>query len=76
MTKVTLIDAPRSYAEMAETKIQKWPLSAMVPNILAYCDLPDLYRELRNKDLQLIGLRDAAMQPVDSSGLQKGGLQL
>ena len=47
----------------------------MVPNILAYCDLPDLYRELQQKDLELISLRDAAMQPVkgDDSSSGKGG---
>lgn len=75
VTKVTLIDAPYSYAQMAESKMQKWPLSAMVPNILAYCDLPDLYRELQQKDLELISLRDAAMQPVkgDDSSSGKGG---
>jgi len=63
--RVTLIHAPASYAELAETPIQQWPYSAMLPGVLAQCDLPDIYRELAGKDLQLIEPWGAAMSAGD-----------
>lgn len=62
--QVTLINAPTSYQEMAETKMQQWPLSAMLPNVLAYFDLPDIYRELKIKHLELIDPLNALMKEV------------
>ena len=52
--RVTLIHPPRSYAELAETPLQQWPLSAMLPGVLPVFDLPDVYRELAEKDLEII----------------------
>lgn len=60
--QVTLINAPRSYAELAETRLQQWPLSAMLPHVLEHFDLPDVYRELEGKGLRLIAPWDAKMQ--------------
>ena len=64
LERVTLINAPSSYAEMAETKMQQWPLSAMLPHVLAQLDLPDVYRELEGKQLSLVSPYNAMMQTV------------
>jgi len=60
--RVTLIHAPVSCAQMAETPMQQWPLSAMLPGVLELFDLPDVYRELTKKELSLIEPWDAMMQ--------------
>ena len=62
VARVTLIGAPTSYADMAETRYQQWPESAMLSGVLTSFDLPDLYRELAGKGLELIEPRDAQMQ--------------
>lgn len=46
VTRVSLRHAPVSYAAMAETADYNWPLSVMLPNVLATFDLPDCYRVL------------------------------
>ncbi|MBF0244205.1 MAG: alpha/beta fold hydrolase [Planctomycetes bacterium] len=52
--QVTLIGALESFAGLAEAALQQWPLSALLPGVLAQFDLPDLYRGLAGKDLRLI----------------------
>lgn len=52
--RVTLKNALTSYAEVAETEDYRWPLAALLPNVLAHFDLPDCYRELEAKQLQQI----------------------
>lgn len=52
--QVTLIHAPNSYAALAEAPLQEWPFSAMLPGVLVHFDLPEIYRELAAKELQLI----------------------
>ncbi|HEY0968390.1 MAG TPA: prolyl oligopeptidase family serine peptidase [Opitutaceae bacterium] len=54
VTQVTFRHALRSYTEVAETETYRWPLSALVPAVLAHFDLPDCYRELERKGLKLI----------------------
>ena len=54
VTKVTLKNAPRSYTEIAEATDYGWPLSALLPGVLASFDLPDCYRELQKKNLVLM----------------------
>ncbi|MGC9317628.1 MAG: hypothetical protein ACP5KN_06265 [Armatimonadota bacterium] len=54
VTRVTLIRPLRSYAEVAESELHDWPLSALLPNVLEHFDLPDVYRALEAKDLQMI----------------------
>ena len=66
--RVTLINAPNSYSEMAETRMQQWPLSAMLPHVLEHFDLPDVYRELETRGLEMIEPWDAMMglkEPMD-----------
>ena len=44
--EVTLKNAPRSYAELAETEHQSWPLSSILPGVLGKLDLSDCHRAL------------------------------
>jgi len=63
--RVTLHNALRSYHELAQTAVHRWPLSAMVGGILAEIDLPDCYRLLRaKKRLRMIDPWDGRMRPV------------
>jgi len=64
--RVTLIHAPRSYSELAEAPMQKWPLSSILPGALTQFDLTDVYRELATKDLQQIESWGAAMQSANN----------
>ena len=36
-------DAPESYQSMVDKRVTDWPQSCMVPGILQYMDLPDVY---------------------------------
>ena len=51
---VTLLNAPVSYQQMIEDVMTLWPLSYMPQNMLKVCDLPDIYRALESKSLQII----------------------
>jgi len=51
---VTLKNALSSYADIAEARDYKWPLSALPPGVLNSFDLPDCYRELKKKNVQLL----------------------
>jgi dienelactone hydrolase len=52
--QVTLKNALSSYAEVAEAKDYRWPLSAFPAGVLTSFDLPDCYRELKKKNLKLL----------------------
>jgi hypothetical protein len=52
--QVTLKNALTSYTDIAESQTYAWPLSALVPDILKFFDLPDCYRILQNKNLKQI----------------------
>jgi pimeloyl-ACP methyl ester carboxylesterase len=52
--RVTLKNALTSYSDVAEAEQYAWPLSAMLPGVLASFDLPDCYRALKRKNLRLI----------------------
>jgi dienelactone hydrolase len=49
--RVTLKNALSSYADIAGTEDYAWPLSALLPGVLAKFDLPDCYRALAAKNL-------------------------
>jgi hypothetical protein len=54
-SQVTLKHALVSCADLAETELYRWPLSAFVPGVLQSWDLPDCYRELaRTRNLRQI----------------------
>ena len=52
--QVTLKNALTSYRDVAESEEYAWPLSALLPNVLAHFDLPDCYRALQAKGLRII----------------------
>jgi hypothetical protein len=54
VTQVTLKNALTSYTEIAESEHYEWPLSALLPNVLAHFDLPDCFDELKSKKLRRI----------------------
>lgn len=54
VTTITLKNALSSYHDLACSDVYTWPLSSLTPGILLRFDLPDLYRELATKQLQLI----------------------
>lgn len=54
VVQVTLKHALTSYAAVAESEHYDWPLSMLVPNVLAQFDLPDCYRVLERKRLRQI----------------------
>jgi cephalosporin-C deacetylase-like acetyl esterase len=47
--QVTLRHALNSYHELAANESYAWPLSCLIPNVLAHFDLPDVYRELEKR---------------------------
>jgi dienelactone hydrolase/pimeloyl-ACP methyl ester carboxylesterase len=49
VTRVTLKNALKSYADIANTEIYTWPLSAFVPGVLNSFDLDDCYDALEKK---------------------------
>jgi dienelactone hydrolase len=54
VNQVTLKNALTSYAAIAEAEHYKWPLSALLPDILKHFDLPDCYHALAAKKLRQI----------------------
>ncbi len=54
VSRLTLKNALRSYTEVAEATDYRWPLSALPPRLLSSVDLPDCYRELSKKRLDLV----------------------
>ena len=46
---VKLYDALENYTSLAERRVTRWPQSCMVPGILEYMDLPDIYAALRSE---------------------------
>jgi cephalosporin-C deacetylase-like acetyl esterase len=52
--QITLKNALTSYTEIAESEHYEWPLSALLPNVLAHFDLPDCFAELKSKTLRQV----------------------
>ena len=57
--QVTLKHALTSYAEIAQSEDYAWPLSTLLPDVLARFDLPDCYAALQSKRLRQIEPWDA-----------------
>jgi dienelactone hydrolase len=57
--RVTLKQNLTSYEAIATSEGYDWPLSSFVPNVLAKFDLPELYDELKGKQLRQIEPRGA-----------------
>ena len=60
--QVTLKQVPLSWSEMAETRMNEWRQSAMLPDVLNHFDLPDVYRALQRKGLRIIQPLSAEMK--------------
>lgn len=54
VVQVSLKGSLPSYASIAEAEDYDWPLSALLPNVLAQFDLPDCYRALAAKKLAMV----------------------
>lgn len=52
--QVTLKHPLTSYQDIAQAEDYDWPLSTLLPNVLAKFDLPDCYAALKSKNLKLI----------------------
>lgn len=52
--QVTLKNALTSYSDIAEREHYDWPLSTLLPNVLAQFDLPECYSQLKAKKLRRI----------------------
>jgi len=63
--RVTLANALRSYHELTQAPVFRWPRSALVDGVLADFDLPDCHRLLRaRKRLRLTDPWDGMMRPA------------
>ncbi|MFA6567267.1 MAG: acetylxylan esterase [Victivallales bacterium] len=71
VTKVSLVNAPLSYAEMVRNGVSLWPLSCMVPGVLDSFDLPDVYRALTGKQLRVINPWDSMFRTLTGRNLQE-----
>ncbi len=49
--KITLKNALRSFAIVAETEDYRWPYSALLPGVLLHFDLSDCYKGLSRRNL-------------------------
>jgi cephalosporin-C deacetylase-like acetyl esterase len=54
VTQVTLKNALTSYSDIDESEEYNWHLSTLLPNVLAFFDLPDCYEELKSKKLNIL----------------------
>jgi len=67
--RVTLHNALRSYHELTQVPVPRWPLSATVRGVLADFDLPDCHRLLRaDKKIAIVQPWDARMRPLPKRG--------
>ena len=56
---LTLYDAPESWQSMLEKPATFWPQSCMIPGVLAYTDLPEIYAAIKaEKQLEVVNFAD------------------
>ena len=52
---LTLLDAPESCMAMVRKRITRWPQSCMVPGLLTFTDLPEIYAAVKaEKELNIV----------------------
>jgi len=68
---VTLKNALLSYHELTQVPVQSWPLSSMVAEILSSFDLPDCFRLLSKKSLEIVAPWDSQMGVWEPRKLRK-----
>ena len=62
---LTLLDAPESYEKMIEKRVTYWPQSSMIPGILSFTDLPEIYEAVKSeKPLNIINFVDEPVPEV------------
>lgn len=62
VTQVTLKNSPRSFHEMTQTPVQRWPLSSLPWGILKATDLPEIFELLKKtKKLKFVSPWNAQM---------------
>ena len=61
---VKLINAPLSYEQMINDTMTWWPLSYMPQGILKVCDLPDIYKTLEAKNLEIVDSWDSMFEVI------------
>ena len=64
ITRVTLKNAPVSFAEWACSERMEWPLSSCLPYVLRLLDLPECYLAVERKQLAILEPWDARMRPL------------
>jgi len=62
--QITLKNAPIAFAEWATTENMQWPESSCLQGVLHKLDLPDCYKALKPKKLQLVQPWSAEMKQV------------
>ena len=67
--RVTLKNTLLSYYELTQAPVQSWPFSFMAENLLHYFDLPDCYRVLVKKHLEISSPWNSQMQAWNKSPL-------
>ncbi len=56
---LTLYDAPESWQSMLEKPATYWPQSCMIPGVLAYADLPEIYAAVKaEKPLTIVNFAE------------------
>ena len=59
IAEITLYDAPSSWQSMTEKPATIWPQSCMIPGILKYTDLPEIYEAVKSeKALNIVNFAD------------------
>ena len=70
--RVTLKNALTSYSDIAQSQDYAWPLSTLVPNVLAAFDMPDCYKALKAKGLRQVEPWGPDAKPVAPDAAASG----
>jgi len=70
--QVTLKNALTSYSDIAQSQDYAWPLSSLVPNVLAAFDLPDCYKALQARRLRQVEPWGPDAKPVSDNASMPG----
>ncbi len=72
VSTVCLLNPLLSFYELTQQPAQLWPLSHLIPNVLAHLDLPDIYNAIgEHKKIALIQPWDFRMKPLSRTRIRK-----
>jgi hypothetical protein len=54
VVQITLKNAMKSYADVAQSMDYNWPLAMLLPNVLERFDLPECYQALQDRRLRMV----------------------